>query len=179
MQRPLEWIDGSCISRSKIINVTANYFFCHRQCFTIQWLIICFIAFIHPFPVPDPGGPLVVAFALMSTMYYIHISESDLKIKISWAGYLLEIGKYFEEILIGLFINGMFYSKHHFNLVLNSLNMYSVSNYHILLGIILSLVLIPYLLIFLSRSTALIYNSAIKSYLMSENDTNYQLNQYD
>ena len=63
-------------------------------------------------------------------------------------------------------------------LVLNSLNLYSVSNYHILLVIILSLVLIPYLLIFLSRSTALVYNSAIKSYLIRESDTNYQLNQY-
>lgn len=65
-------------------------------------------------------------------------------------------------------------------LILNSLNLYSVSNYNILMIIILSLILIPYLLIFLSRSTALIYNSAIKSYLIRENNTsNYQLNPYD
>lgn len=79
-----------------------------------------------------------------------------------------------------LSVIGYFIAKITSILILISLNLYSVSNYNILLIITLLLVLIPYLLIFLSRSTALIYNSAIKSYLIQENNKrNYQLNQYE
>lgn len=74
-------------------------------------------------------------------------------------------------ILIGYFIaNAASIS------VLHSLDLYSLSNYNILRILILSSVLLPYLFIFLSRSTALIYDSAIKSYLIRENCTgNYPL----
>lgn len=62
--------------------------------------------------------------------------------------------------------------------ILTGLNLYSLSNYNILRILILSLVFLPYLFIFLSRSTGLIYDSAIKSYLSSENSIGeYQLYQ--
>ncbi|MEL7671467.1 DUF4013 domain-containing protein [Methanobacterium sp.] len=63
-------------------------------------------------------------------------------------------------------------------LILHGLDLYSISNYNILMILILSLVLLPYLFIFLSRSAALIYNYAIKSYLLNENCMrNYQFHQ--
>ena len=63
-------------------------------------------------------------------------------------------------------------------LILHGLNLYSISNYDILRILILSLVLIPYLFMSLSRSTALIYNYAIKSYLISEDCMgDYQVHQ--
>jgi len=87
---------GSIYRESKKINVTTNYFFAMASVLVFQWLIICYIAFIHPSPVPDPGDPIAVAFALLSTMYfYIQIRESDLKIKISWAGIFIGNRKIF------------------------------------------------------------------------------------
>jgi len=65
-------------------------------------------------------------------------------------------------------------------LILYGLDLYSISNYNILRILALSLVLLPYLFIFLSRSAVLIYNYAIKSYLISENCMrNYQFHQDD
>ncbi|EKF86272.1 DUF4013 domain-containing protein [Methanobacterium formicicum] len=58
--------------------------------------------------------------------------------------------------------------------ILFGLHLCTISNYNILRTLIMPLVLFPYLSIFLSRSTALIYDSAIKSYLGSENYINYQ-----
>ena len=58
--------------------------------------------------------------------------------------------------------------------ILFSLHLCTLSNYNILRMLILPLVLLPYILIFISRSTALIYNSAIKSFLSSENYANYR-----
>lgn len=76
-------------------------------------------------------------------------------------------------ILIGYFITNIISI-----LILYGLDLYSLSNYNILRILIISLFLLPYLSIFISRSTALIYNSAIKTYLINESSTrNYQLSQ--
>lgn len=75
-------------------------------------------------------------------------------------------------ILIGYFIANITLIS-----ILTGLDLYSISNYNILWILIVSLVLIPYLFIFLSRSMALFYNSIIQSYLINEDWTrNYQLN---
>lgn len=72
-------------------------------------------------------------------------------------------------ISLALILFGYFIANFTSILILNGLGLFSISNYNILQILILSLVFLPYLLIFLSRSTALIYNSAIKSYLIREN----------
>lgn len=87
---------------------------------------------------------------------------------------------YFATGIIALILifGGYFVANITSNLILNGLELFSLSNYNILRILILSLVLLPYLFIFLSRSTALIYNSAIKSYWGSESYTsNYKLQQ--
>lgn len=87
---------------------------------------------------------------------------------------------YFATGIIALILifSGYFVANITSNLILNGLELFSLSNYNILRILILSLVLLPYLFIFLSRSTALIYNSAIKSYWGSESYTsNYELQQ--
>jgi len=87
---------------------------------------------------------------------------------------------YFATAIIALILIFSGYSVANItsNLILNGLELFSLSNYNILRILILSLVLLPYLFIFLSRSTALIYNSAIKSYWGSESYTsNYELQQ--
>ena len=63
-------------------------------------------------------------------------------------------------------------------LILHGLSLYSLSNCNILQVLLLSLVLLPYLLIFLSRSSALIYNSAIESYLINEIGTKFYQSEY-
>lgn len=72
-------------------------------------------------------------------------------------------------ISLALILFGYFIANFTSILILNAFNLYSDSNYNILRISILSLVFLPYFLIFISRSTALIYNSAIKSYLIREN----------
>ncbi len=87
---------------------------------------------------------------------------------------------YFATGIIALILifGGYFVANITSNLILNGLELFSFSNDNILRILILSLVLLPYLFIFLSRSTALIYNSAIKSYLGSESYTSkYKLQQ--
>lgn len=71
-------------------------------------------------------------------------------------------------ILIGYFIVDMASIS-----ILSTLNMYSILNYNILRILMFSLVLIPYLSIFISRSTALIYDSTIKSTLANQNSIEY------
>ncbi|MCK9150470.1 DUF4013 domain-containing protein [Methanobacterium alcaliphilum] len=57
--------------------------------------------------------------------------------------------------------------------ILSMLDFYSILNYNILRVLMFSLALIPYLSIFISRSTALIYNSTIKSSLINQNSIEY------
>ncbi|HEX3014147.1 MAG TPA: DUF4013 domain-containing protein, partial [Methanobacterium sp.] len=63
-------------------------------------------------------------------------------------------------------------------LILHGLGLYSLSNCNILRMLIISLILLPYLFIFLSRSTALIYNYTIKDYLISEIGTKIYQSEY-
>lgn len=114
--------------------------------------------------------PLVIGFLIFDEITD-RILSVDLRKIIIW--YIVTGVISLILILIGYFITDISPI-----LILNSLDLYSLSNYNILRILIFSLVLLPYLFIFLSRSTALIYDSAIKSYLISKNYTeNYQLNQ--
>lgn len=68
------------VRESSKIKVTSNYFVSMLSVLIVQWLILYYIVFIRPYPVPNEGVPTAFTISIMASMFfYIQIRESDFK----------------------------------------------------------------------------------------------------